>query len=145
MSTDHNFWRARRAEADSNRGPSAYQPNALPLGQTTFEVEFSVLLFPKLEIAASFDRKQTKFYKYTVWRQTSKASATIAETLLCTSCYFIYLLSRKNGCFAYVPSQTTWAAERTNNLKGCLNDRAEEGKQPLRAYLHCRMSLSARR
>ena len=33
-STDHNFWRERRAEADSNRGPSAYQPNALPLGQT---------------------------------------------------------------------------------------------------------------
>ena len=24
----------RRAEAESNRGPSAYQPNALPLGQT---------------------------------------------------------------------------------------------------------------
>ena len=24
----------RRAEADSNRGPSVYQPNALPLGQT---------------------------------------------------------------------------------------------------------------
>ena len=34
MSTDHNFLRERRAEADSNRGPSAYQPNALPLGQT---------------------------------------------------------------------------------------------------------------
>ena len=33
VSTDHNFWRERRAEADSNRGPSAYQPNALPLGQ----------------------------------------------------------------------------------------------------------------
>ena len=33
-STDHNFRRERRAEADSNRGPSAYQPNALPLGQT---------------------------------------------------------------------------------------------------------------
>ena len=30
MSADHNFWRERRAEADSNRGPSAYQPNALP-------------------------------------------------------------------------------------------------------------------
>ena len=26
--------RERRAETDSNRGPSAYQPNALPLGQT---------------------------------------------------------------------------------------------------------------
>ena len=29
-----NFWRERRAEAESGRGPSAYQPNALPLGQT---------------------------------------------------------------------------------------------------------------
>ena len=35
VSTDHNFWSGeRRAEADSNRGPSAYQSNALPLGQT---------------------------------------------------------------------------------------------------------------
>ena len=37
VSTDHNFWwESRRAEADSNRGPSlsAYQPNSLPLGQT---------------------------------------------------------------------------------------------------------------
>ena len=28
------FWRERRVEAVSNQGPSAYQPNALPLGQT---------------------------------------------------------------------------------------------------------------
>ena len=28
----------RRAEADSNRGPSAYQPNALQLGQTSSHV-----------------------------------------------------------------------------------------------------------
>ena len=34
VSRDHNFWTERRAEADSNRGPSAYQPNALQLGQT---------------------------------------------------------------------------------------------------------------
>ena len=34
VSRDHNFWRERRAEAVSNRGPSAYQPTALPLGQT---------------------------------------------------------------------------------------------------------------
>ena len=32
--TDHNFLRERRAEADSHRGHSAYQPNAIPLGQT---------------------------------------------------------------------------------------------------------------
>ena len=29
----------RGAEADSNRGPSAYQPNALPLGQTGSRME----------------------------------------------------------------------------------------------------------
>ena len=34
VSTDHNLWSERRAEADLNRGPSAYQPTALPLGQT---------------------------------------------------------------------------------------------------------------
>ena len=34
MSTNHNFWRERRAKAVLNRGPSAYQPNALLLGQT---------------------------------------------------------------------------------------------------------------
>ena len=39
VSTDHNFWSERRAEADSNRGPSAYEPNALPLGQTDSQEE----------------------------------------------------------------------------------------------------------
>ena len=38
VSADHNCWRERRAEAESNRDPSAYQPkgvtNALPFGQT---------------------------------------------------------------------------------------------------------------
>ena len=38
VSTNHNlFEEKRRAEAVSNRGPSAYQPNALPLGQTGSE------------------------------------------------------------------------------------------------------------
>ena len=41
MSTDHNFRREKRAEADSNRGPSAaYQPNALPLGQKKKRLTF---------------------------------------------------------------------------------------------------------
>ena len=34
VSTDHNRWRERRAQAESNRGPSTHQSNALPLGQT---------------------------------------------------------------------------------------------------------------
>ena len=38
MSTDHNFWTESRAE---NRGPSAYQPNTLPLGQTSLHLPFT--------------------------------------------------------------------------------------------------------
>ena len=38
MSTNHNLFEERRAEAESSRGPSAYQPNALPLGQTGGDV-----------------------------------------------------------------------------------------------------------
>ena len=34
VSTDHSLWSERRAEADSNWGPSAYQPTTLPLGQS---------------------------------------------------------------------------------------------------------------
>ena len=33
-SVSQSFRRERRAESDSNRGPSVYQPNALPLGQS---------------------------------------------------------------------------------------------------------------
>ena len=32
VSTNHNFFEEKGAEAVSNRGPSAYQPNVLPLG-----------------------------------------------------------------------------------------------------------------
>ena len=35
MSTNHNLFEERRAEAVLNQGSSAYQPNALPLGQTS--------------------------------------------------------------------------------------------------------------
>ena len=44
VSPNHNFRRKRRAEADSNRGPSAYQPNALPLGQTGSHCQALLLL-----------------------------------------------------------------------------------------------------
>ena len=52
VSTNIPFWRERRAEAALNQGPSTYQPNALPLGQTgslaihvqTLDSEISVLM-----------------------------------------------------------------------------------------------------
>ena len=53
VSTDHNFWRERSAKADLNRGPSAYQPNALPLGQTGSHC--AVWLQYTLDLAALFN------------------------------------------------------------------------------------------
>ena len=51
MSTDHNFLRERRAEADSNRSPSAYQPKALALGQTGSHTDdampFAFMILPR--------------------------------------------------------------------------------------------------
>ena len=49
-STDHNFWRERRAEADSNRGPPAYQrltwrPNGLT---QSGDIRFSLIPRPRL-------------------------------------------------------------------------------------------------
>ena len=45
------FWRERRAEAVSNRGPSAYQPNALPLGQTGSLSRAGLRLVPQVRTA----------------------------------------------------------------------------------------------
>ena len=38
VSTDHNLRRVRRAKADLNQGPSAYQPNTFPLGHMGSQV-----------------------------------------------------------------------------------------------------------
>ena len=44
VSTDHNLSEEKgRAEAVSNRGRSAYQPNALPLGQTGSRVGVDIM------------------------------------------------------------------------------------------------------
>ena len=40
-----NFWRERRSKAGLNQGPSAYQPNALPPGQTGSPVHRNHILF----------------------------------------------------------------------------------------------------
>ena len=69
MSTDHNFWRERRAEADSNQGPSTYQPNALQLGQTGWHHanninDSCIALYPMKELwahgAVQYDILSTK-------------------------------------------------------------------------------------
>ena len=44
VSVNHNFWRERWAEAESNWVPSAYQPNALPLGQNSSHIFLLLLL-----------------------------------------------------------------------------------------------------
>ena len=61
VSTDHKFGRERRAEADSNRGPSAYQLNVLPLGQTGSQKvpnkNFSFILWSPLHVYTFLNTK----------------------------------------------------------------------------------------
>ena len=69
VSTNHNlFEEKRRAEAVSNRGPSAYQPNALPLGHTGSQqridvplVEFRYLAFTRMP-GESYSRRLRFLY-----------------------------------------------------------------------------------
>ena len=50
----HSFSRERRAEAESNRSPCAYQPNALPLGQAGSHSRLSV----QPSMSSSLSRQQ---------------------------------------------------------------------------------------
>ena len=78
VSTDHNFWRERRAEADSNRGPSAYQPNALPLGQTGSHISFANLNSAFYHASASF----LSFVHSLHWREACLATVFVPVLLL---------------------------------------------------------------
>ena len=55
------FWRERRAKADSNQGPSAYQPNAILLGQTSSQI--SILVFSLIPAESDlFSHWSSAFY-----------------------------------------------------------------------------------
>ena len=54
VSTNNNFWRERRAEADSNRGASAYQTNALPLDQTGSQCKLVIFMLVVTVYAGHF-------------------------------------------------------------------------------------------
>ena len=54
---NHNFWRERTAEAVSNRGPFAYQPTALPLGQTGSQIARHQPIFSFLIVWPPFKRQ----------------------------------------------------------------------------------------
>ena len=57
------FEEKRRAEAVSNRGPSAYQPTALPLGQTGSHREcyLSLTVFIRLALITSHNYELIKY------------------------------------------------------------------------------------
>ena len=74
------FWRERRAEAESNRGSSAYQPNALPLGQTSspeFPSEFLLQLCGVLYLSPYLPKRYTRFCVSLLFISTIGSSAPI--------------------------------------------------------------------
>ena len=53
-----SFGREKRAEADSNGGPSAYQPDALPLGQTGSRLTLLAVSSMVLNVQRNWDGKK---------------------------------------------------------------------------------------
>ena len=87
MSTNHNFWRERRAEAVSHRGPSAYQPTALPLGQTGSLRPKYTKLYPYNRIPSSpstlgeAETKKTSHSCWAVWMSHSLGWVTLLDVI----------------------------------------------------------------
>ena len=82
VSTDHTLSRERRAEADLNQSLSAYQPNALPLGQTG-SLYYQRLHWPLIYDSGA-DCKDS-----TVQRNLCRLSEALQTTILC---YFELLI-----------------------------------------------------
>ena len=97
VSTDHNFRSERRAEADSNRGPSAYQANALPLGQTGSHVplvEFMYLVCTRMpgDSYRRWSSNKMLFVVGFVWRLLSPNSFLCVLILLITIMLFHFVV-----------------------------------------------------
>ena len=85
VSTDHNFWRERTAEAESNQGPSAYQPNALPLGQTGSQKGY----------------QGTYSFKYSFYATTVMGEWHFFFFFFFFSSFFVTQRFRKNACLIW--------------------------------------------
>ena len=93
VSTDHNFCRERKAEADSNRGPSAYQLSALPLGQTSSQSQGEkTLQHPQ---SASNAKSQNRVELSQYQRKHVQALSPIpspSQTILYTHIFYTYIM-----------------------------------------------------
>ena len=101
-STHHNFWRERRAEADSNRGPSSYQLNALPLGQTGSHYEILLLI----AFIQRYSPLSSRLTELTAWDSTRV-----------TNFYSAFLNIHRNGVLSalawLVPRETAAVSARS--------------------------------
>ena len=109
VSTDHNFSRARRAEAESNRGPSACQPNALPPGQTAshnlwcatvLSASVSLSALHRAHTHSSANASATNRMAFAISHTSVPASGTISSKTSTT----LRLVAFKNRLYNF-PSQ----------------------------------------
>ena len=98
------FQREGRAEAESSRGPSAYQPNALPLGQTgslMLQSEDSNRLIDPFRLSRC--RKTTTSQSTTKFYNSSKAGVG-RNVLTLTSC----VLRSDRTESVWMPTDLVW-------------------------------------
>ena len=98
MSTDHNFWRERRDKADSNQGPSAYQPNALPLGQMGSHKQHHKVLSTETRRALQVTKDWVGLaVRVTTRKNTPLACARLTHNMNANSQRFTYKLATVEG------------------------------------------------
>ena len=114
LSTDHNIWRERRAEADSSRSPSAYQPNALPLlnwvtgspgGHSDFhtapELWVTSQTFPALFQKGQTNRavpRGTKIYQQYDFKPRTITTVEFIQILFCATLLYFCHCKRNIYC-----------------------------------------------
>ena len=116
VSADYNLWSERRAEADSNSGPSAYQPTTLLLGQTGSlrQISFNCL-YKMTRIPLVLKKKKEKKKKECAKQNQSR-----------TTCWPSWSSSgRRPSSGAVKPGTHLAAATFTSNQRQCLMNKGQ--------------------
>ena len=103
VSTNHNlFERERWAEAESSRGPSAYQPNALPLGQTGSRRKLAMNIYI---LTCHCHNYSLSFEMYQSYRMNHRTQSRLHHSRFRLNCFVAWVAEREPKCmYVFAPA-----------------------------------------
>ena len=123
VSVNYKFWSEMSAEAESNKGPSTYQPNALPLRQTGVITSH-------------------RFFRYSSVALSWRDGDVRVQVIRCSCSDRLWLSRREGDCMV----MCKWPAATLLTLIvcGCLGERLTVHVQVTHRYCSDRLWLSRR-